>query len=258
MLRRLREPELARSLLGYDENETGRLLELAAAALEAAYEERDRIRSEARRTSLEAAAVPSDLEAIGRALLTATETGEQIVGAAQQRAEDLIAHATAEAETIRAEAVKAREHAEREGEQIGGAAQQRAEELIAHATAEAETIRAEAVKARERAEREIADERAALEREREEEQRRLVADRQEAVVSARAEANRLIAQARTEVERLRGQAEKVTALMESKRTVFVEMAGAALEHLERLEGRPGDESDSKPQEALPKPLPPVR
>jgi len=218
LLRRLRNPQLARSVRGYDETETGNLLEQAATALEAAYIERDRVRHEMRHASLESAAVPPELEAIGRALVTATQTGEQIVGAAQQQAEDLVAQATAEADAIRAEAVQAREQGERE----------------------------------------IADERAALEREREEEQRRLVADRHEAVVSARAEASRLIAQAQAEVERLRGEAEKVTALMESKRTVFVEMAGAALAHLERLENRPGGDSDSEPREARPKPVPPVR
>jgi hypothetical protein len=42
-----------------------------------------------------------------------------------------------------------------------------------------------------------------------------------------------------EVERPRGQEEAIATLMESKRAVFVEMAGAALEQLERMESCTG-------------------
>ena len=190
ILRRLRSPDLAHSLRGYDETETGQLLEQAATALEAAYQERDRMREEALRAGPKAEAVPADLEAIGRALLTASATGEQIVADAQERAEHLVGRATANAEAIRAEAVEAG---------------------------------------------------------------------QQTVASARAEADRLIAEARAEVERLRGQAEEIAALMESKRTGFVEFAGAALDELERMERRTGGGgSDLQPLEALAKPVPPVR
>jgi cell division septum initiation protein DivIVA len=218
MLKRLRSPELARSLRGFDETDTRRLLEEAATALKVVYEERDRLRKEAHVAALNAAAEAPDIEAIGRALITATATGEQIVADAQERAEHLVAQAAAEADAIRAEAVEAREQSERE----------------------------------------TADERAALEREREEEQRRLVADRHEALGSARAEADRLIAQARAEVQRLRREAEEIAAFMESKRSTFVEMAGMALEELERMERRPGSDSDLEPLDELAKPVPPVR
>jgi cell division septum initiation protein DivIVA len=218
MLRRLRNPELARSVRGYDETDTKSLLEQAATALETVYEERDHLHRETRRVSMETAVVPPDLEAIGRALLKATETGEQIVAAAQQRAEQLVAQATAQADAIRGEAVGVREQAERQ----------------------------------------MTERRVALESELEEERSRLAAERQRVAASGRAEADRLLTQARDEVERLRGQAEEITALIESKRTAFVKMAGAALEQLERKESRANDDSDGELLEALPKALPPVR
>jgi hypothetical protein len=206
LVQQLRSPELSRGLLGFDQGETQQLLEEAAAALEAAFEARDRAVEQSRLAGLRAARAgprPRDAEAVGRALLTATSAHDQLVTSGKEQADRLVARATAEADAIRAEAVEAREQLERR----------------------------------------TADERAALDREREAERRRLAADREEGIKSARAEADRLLMQARLEVARLRRDAEEVALFLESKRSAFVETAGGAVEWLDRIERRAAPDED---------------
>jgi cell division septum initiation protein DivIVA len=113
LLQRLRNPQLAHSLRGFDEAETRRLLGEAAVALEMAYKDRDRMREEARVAALKAEET-TNAEAIGRALLTATATGEQIVASAKEQAEHVVAEAAAEAERMLDRARAAGEEVERE------------------------------------------------------------------------------------------------------------------------------------------------
>lgn len=150
LLQRLRSPELAHSLRGFDEGETRHLLEQAAAALEGVYKDRDRAREEAHVAGARAKETP-DAEAIGRALLTATSAGEQIVSAAREQAQDLIAEATAEAERMSEQRRAAGEELEqaraglaRERDDMLRELEADRQEMLMHARAEAERLVAEA------------------------------------------------------------------------------------------------------------------
>src|SRR5689334_6903775 len=142
LVQRLRSPELSHSLRGFDEAETRRLLEEAATALAEVYAARDQARNEAYVAAQ--AKDAADAEAIGRALLTATATGEQIVASAKEQAEHVVAEATTEAEGIRAEAREVRDELEREREGERRRIDGDRHELLAAARIEADRLRAAA------------------------------------------------------------------------------------------------------------------
>jgi cell division septum initiation protein DivIVA len=96
MLEELRDPQLPRSVRGYEEEATRRLLELAAGVLDRLVRERDRLLAGAAEAPQDDPDQPN-AETIGQALATATALGERIVAEAKERADVLRAEAEAEA-----------------------------------------------------------------------------------------------------------------------------------------------------------------
>jgi cell division septum initiation protein DivIVA len=202
LVQRLRNPELPHSLRGFEETATRKLLEEAATAFATACEQRDEARGELHVAKDQTLGGAADAEAVGRALLAATATGEQIVASAQEQAAQLIDEVKAEADRVLAEARAT-------GEQMDAA-------------------RAELQREREAEHRRLKADRQEVIASARVEGERQVAER-------RAEADRLVEETRGEVARLRREAEDVGAFLESKRAAFAEAASAALERLERIE-----------------------
>jgi cell division septum initiation protein DivIVA len=220
LVQRLHSAELPRGLRGFDETATRQLLNEAASAYAKACEQRDTARGELHIAKQRLSGQMADAEAVGRAILTATATGEQIVAAANDHAARLIDQVKAEADRLLSEARAAGEQVEATREQLERereAERQRLaaarEDLLASARAESD--------------RQLAD--------------------------ARAEADKQLAQAHSEVARLRRETKELAAYLESKRADFAEGVSTALERLKRI-GRPSDDAllaDLNPAEPRP-------
>jgi cell division septum initiation protein DivIVA len=219
LVSRLHSAELPHSLRGFDEEATRQLLNEAADAFEKACEQRDQARSDLHVAKEQASGVSADAEAVGRALLAAQSTGEQIIALANEQAGQLIDEVKAESERLLAEATTAAEQVEAAREALQ---REQAEERQRLAADRQEVI----ASARAEVERELGNTRAEADR---------------VLAEARAEADRLLADAHAEVARVRREAEEISAYLESKRAAFVEMASAALERLDRIEDGGGRE-----------------
>jgi cell division septum initiation protein DivIVA len=213
----IRNATLPRSLRGFDEDATRRLLGEVAAVVESLIAERDNLRRhveslQAAPTFPEAAAATSEAdespEALGKAILAAKHAGEELIETAQQEATRILADAAAEADRLAQQARASMEDVERE----------------------------------------LARERAELDREREDHRwkvgewsAKVEAEREEAMTRARSEAEAVLATQEQILGGLRREEEKIRVLISEKRTQFAAMLQVAIAELEPLEaGEPGD------------------
>jgi cell division septum initiation protein DivIVA len=148
---RLRSAEPARAIRGFDEEQTRKLLEAAAAQLDAAASEQEAMRRELDRLRSESRDEAAGKEAIGKALLAATRAGEEIAAEARASAERITAEAEARAAEILRQAsaaaaerereiVTARENLDRERTRALDEARERAEAILADARHEVERL----------------------------------------------------------------------------------------------------------------------
>jgi len=212
LLKRLREPDLPRAVRGLQEEATRSLLAEAASALEETAAERDTLRRETEATGAAGGehGGATDVEAVGRALVTATSLGEELVASAKEQAEQIVAEARAEAERVVGAAHEAAGAAERD-------------------------LAVE----RDRLEGELAGLRAEIGTRHEQ----LEAERNETLAHARGEVEQILAVAQAEAQRIREEAEGLRATLAARTNAFVGAARAALEQLDELEARRGE---SKP------------
>lgn len=148
---RLRTVELRRAVRGVDPDQTQQLLGEAADLLAAAVREQKELRSEIERLS-----GVNDESAVGKALVTATRTGEALIEEAREEAASLRAEAEAEASAL---LEKAKSQSERHEQETKAAREQLDKELAdarqAHAK-ELESAQEEAKAALADAQRELA------------------------------------------------------------------------------------------------------
>ena len=223
----IRNASLPKSLRGFDENATRKLLGEVAAVVESLTAERENLRRQVETLQAansyeptEAALEPAESpEALGSAILAAKRAGEELIAAAQEEANRILAAAAAEAERL------------------------------------AEDARA----SMNDAERELAQDRATLERQRADHERtvsewsaNVEAEREETVLRARAEAESLLAAHEDRVSELRQEADEVSRLISDRKVQFIAMLQAALAELEPLVN--GDGGAEPSEDDLPRAL----
>jgi cell division septum initiation protein DivIVA len=202
----LRSAEPSRALRGFDEEQTRKLLDDAAQLLKAAAREQEALQRELETVHSVAGEETAGKEAIGRALLVATQTGEDLVAEARASAEKITADAEVEAAAV-----------------------------LEQATAAASERERESVAARESVEAELAAARAALEQAQGEWQELLEAERKQVLEAAQVEADAIVGDARRDAEQLQGSAKRLQLLLADRQQRFVEIAQAALDQLEGLD-----------------------
>jgi cell division septum initiation protein DivIVA len=207
----IREVSLPKSLRGFDEAATRKLLSEVATVVESLTAEREKLRRQVE--SLQTTAPPDEPitaasaedaenpEALGNLLLAAKHAGEELVAAAQEEARRILATATAEADRLA-------ERARADTEDIG---------------------------------RELDEQRAQLQVERENHDRavnewatKVEAEKEAAIAQARAEAEAVLAASQQELVDLQRQEEELNRLISEKQTQFVRMLQSALAQLEPL------------------------
>ena len=109
----IREAQLPRSLRGYDEAATRRLLGEIADGVQALMTERDTLREQVRRLENGLREDNESPEVIGNALLAAKRAGEELIVEASKGAEQITARAKAEGEVLFEEARRAAADIER-------------------------------------------------------------------------------------------------------------------------------------------------
>jgi cell division septum initiation protein DivIVA len=215
----IRNAALPRSLRGFDEQATRRLLGEVAAAVESLTAERDNLRRhveslQAAPTVPDAAAATSEAEspeALGKAILAAKHAGEELIDTAQQEANRILADAVGEADRLAEQARVSKEDVERQ----------------------------------------LAGRRAELDREREDHQRnvaewsaRVEAEREEAMARARYEAAAVLATQEQILAGLRQEEGEIRLLISEKRRQFAAMLQVAIDELEPLEAGDDDLPDA--------------
>ncbi|TMM11376.1 MAG: hypothetical protein E6F98_10825 [Actinobacteria bacterium] len=206
----IRNASLPKSLRGFDETATRKLLAEVAAVVESLTAERENLRRQVE--SLQAAAASDELivesrdvdespEVLGNAILAAKHAGEELLEAARQEADQILSDAAAEADRL-VEQARAK-------------------------TAERE--------------RELDQRRAQFERERADHERaagewstKVEAEREAMMAKARAEVDAVVAAEQRKLSELQAEEEEIRALIGAKQMQFVSMLRAALAELEAL------------------------
>lgn len=212
----IRNASLPKSLRGFDEHATRRLLGEVAAVVESLTAERENLRRQveslqAAPTFPEATAAGSEAdespEALGSAILAAKRAGQELVEAAHEEASQILAAAAAEADRLLEQARTSAQDVERE---------------LAHERERLELQRADH-------ERDVGEWSAKLE-----------AERDATMQRARAEAEALLVTQEQRLSELRREEEEVGRLISEKQTQFVAMIQSALAEIAPLVG--GDEA----------------
>jgi cell division septum initiation protein DivIVA len=226
----LRTVQLHRAIRGVDAEQARKLLDYAANLLVAAAREQNELHRE-----LERLRKANDEDAIGKALVAATRTAEEIVAEAREQA----ASATRAGEEIIAEARERAASSTRSGEEIVAEARERAASIIAEAEGRAAALLDEVTAQAERREQETAAAREQFDRELEEAR----SARAKELESARVEADAALADARDELARIEERAARMRSVVTDTERRVVDIVQAALTELEGLEIPSGSEHE---------------
>ena len=202
----IREASLPRSLRGFDETATRKLLNDVAQTVQTLTDQANDLRRSLDETNKQPGAVPADPTAIGNVLL-----------AAQRAGEELVAHAHATANEITAAAQEASERLLEEARRSAAAAEQKLEERREAHELEHARLRDELDEAR----------------------ANLEAERRAVIDDARVEADHVARQSRERIDALQREEQALRELIADRRREFAGMLHTALDRIgpeERAEG----------------------
>jgi len=197
----IREAQLPRSLRGYDEAATRRLLGEIADGVQALMTERDTLREQVRRLENGLREDNESPEVIGNALLAAKRAGEELIVEASKGAEQITARAKAEGEVLFEEARRAAADIER------SVVEQRAE---------------------------LEGERQRLRQEAGDWRNKVDAERETLLAQARADGESILSESRRKLEELRLEEETLQRFMAERQGQLVGLLRSALEQLDGL------------------------
>jgi cell division septum initiation protein DivIVA len=206
---RIRDAELPKSLRGFDETATRKLLNEVADIVRSLTTERDRLRRQVESLQAAGGTDTQSPEAIGNAILAAERAGEALIAEAKEEAALLLSKSMAEAERLTDQARAAAAEAKRDLDE------QRAQ---------------------------IAQDREQLDRQVVRWEEQVAGERDHLMAEARAEAQAILAASEHRLVDLRDEEEKLRRVMREQHSHLVELLRSALRELEPL-GAAADTAD---------------